>query len=177
MSISTWVVGVAACAFAGLLIFLWAYVRDQRKKASAPPKAQGCLFLIMLVVGGIYAAVAHYWKSSQASRATPVVRRVFLRGHSLPEIYMNDGTVWRLYPAGGGDLIMIRGDKVRYASNFPRVSENWRLYPSGEKIRHAYIFPMVSENGYCYLKDVTTGYKVVGHRISAPFKHSSCPAK
>jgi hypothetical protein len=119
---------------------------------SAVKLVGGLLLAIIIIVGG-----AHWlgltWKSHQAERPAEV-RAVFLHPSDTttgPQVYMSDGTVWALNDAPD-EVRMVRGDEVHYV-----------------------FVPTVPDG--CELKDVTTGYATKAVRISAPFKHSSCPAQ
>lgn len=109
----------------------------------------------VLILAGF---IAWWGWQSYARNRTATVREVFLHGANYlhgPEVYMNDGTVWVLSD-DADDVRMIPGDKVRY-----------------EKVTDIPLTP-----SYCNLYDVTTGYRsVAALRISAPFEHTSCPAK
>ncbi len=112
-----------------------------------------------LIAGTIFLVVAPFWKRHTANR-TATVRAVFLHPADAttgPQVYMNDGTVWALSDAPE-NVRMIQGDKVRYV---------FLQLPQG----------FTPDYPVCELKDVTTGYVADAERLSAPFKHSSCPAQ
>ena len=112
-------------------------------------------FAVVIIVGGVQ-WLGQTWKSDQAER-TADVRAVFLHPADRttgPQVYMNDGTVWALIDIPA-NVRMIKGDKVRYIYESPPLQG--LEYPA------------------CELKDVTTGYVADAERLSAPFKHSSCP--
>jgi hypothetical protein len=115
----------------------------------------------MIALGLMVGFAITLWQSHVANR-TATVRAVFLHPANRnlgPQIYMNDGTVWDLSDTPE-NVRMIPGDKVRYVS-LPNPSET-----------------MDSDSpDTCTLQDVTTGYTVQAFRLSAPFKHSSCPAR
>jgi hypothetical protein len=109
----------------------------------------------------LFAMGYYLWQGYVAPTRTATVREVFLypANRNLgPQIYMDDGTVWALNDTAG-NVRAIRGDEVRYmfVSNPSETMDS----PSPDS---------------CKLEDVTTGYSTQAVRLSAPFKHSSCPA-
>lgn len=112
------------------------------------------MFLLLLVGGSFFGLWTYY----EANR-TAVVRQVLFDSDLGPEVYMNDGTVWSL-----NDTLhkvhMIQGDKVRYifVANPSQTMDS-------------------DSPDACELKDLTTGYDTEAVRVSAPFKHPSCPSE
>lgn len=106
------------------------------------------VWLIVLLLFGLWFFPGWY------GRGTADIRQIYVHGANAdhaPEVYMSDGTVWVL-EFNTGEIAMLQGDKVRY--------ENMPTDPYG-----------------CVLKDVTTGFQAPAFRISAPFKHTSCPTE
>lgn len=140
-----------------IIIFRYRSSRERREESYRALRQFGLVVLAMVCLALIVAE----WQSHVANR-TATVRAVFLHPADKnlgPQIYMNDGTVWALadWPE---DVRMIQGDKVRYVF-MPDPSE-----------------PMDSDSpDTCNLQDVTTGYSTEALRLSAPFKHSNCPAQ
>ncbi len=122
----------------------------------------GCLGIIFI---SLAVSIVNKFESSDIwlvhkKNRTAIIRNVSIQTEHDPMIYMNDGTVWKAEESPE-NLDMTSGDEIRYVYIYiPPI-------PPGFKII----------NPSCELKDVTTGYSVVGKRVSAPFRHSSCPAK
>lgn len=92
----------------------------------------GCLAVVFVL-----AAVWNWHEQNRTTRIRAVRQRL---------IYMQDGTVWRVY----GRIYALKGDAVRFESQ-----------GGGDE---------------CILVDTTTGWSRSGLRVSSPFGHTSCPA-
>ena len=158
-------VDVLAFLICGLPIVWLFYGLSRLIVASHDPQGKEKTYRGLVKVGGwvvffaVVALVLSFWEYYATNR-TATIREVFLHPANRnlgPEVYMNDGTVWALDDAAE-NVHMISNDKIRYVF-VPAPSETMDS-PSPDA---------------CKLEDVTTGYSTEAVRLSAPFKHSSCP--
>jgi len=124
----------------------------------------GAIFIVILV--GVFVWANMVWWPDHVANRTATIRQVFLHGDNpskAPELYMDDGTVWIL--DGYNYVAMLQGDKVRYVT------------PQSNEAAQIGAYSSDPDPASCLLIDITTGYRAVGTRFSAPFDHTSCPTK